>query len=316
MEMPFINGVPYLSRDEERDAVALENARMNKLSIADIHLAADEVESRTFVMRVRQEITEWVENKSVRGRKLQAVFSLPNLPVQKHPSEYLNISADANAHAILHGNERGLNNFQKRLVHQLVRAEFPSFVSISRGTFIQLVAYDKPREDALKKTRMKSYLDKVSRQIGLRWFFEGLAGGDISSLDPLSMLKPNPDKKPKWIDVEKENKEFNEIQELIKKRPPVLVGHNIFTDLVNLYRCFFGPLPDTVEEFQRAIHDLFPLVIDTKYLATHGNPSPNAKSGLEELDKDLGTMPVPLIGTFRLALIYSLQLLTIASRGT
>ena len=77
----------------------------------------------------------------------------------------------------------------------------------------------------------------------------------------------------------------------------VLVGHNLFLDLVYFYSTFFGPLPDRVGDFQHIIAGLFPLIFDTKYLAdTINNNSPLYKSSLEELDHELSKLPVPVIG--------------------
>lgn len=63
---------------------------------------------------------------------------------------------------------RGLNGFQKRLVHQLVRAEFPDVVSLSKADFIQLIPYDKIREDAQIRRKEMWFEQNLTNQIGLR----------------------------------------------------------------------------------------------------------------------------------------------------
>ncbi|KAI5283739.1 hypothetical protein KEM52_003253, partial [Ascosphaera acerosa] len=63
---------------------------------------------------------------------------------------------------------------------------------------------------------------------------------------------------------------------------PTLIGHNLFTDLVYLYACFIGPLPESVDDFRHEIHTLFPRVIDTKFLATHADANAS-NSSLREL---------------------------------
>src|ERR1700712_4947918 len=75
--------------------------------------------------------------------------------------------------------------------------------------------------------------------------------------------------KSQFIDTNEKQKEINEIDAKLKRKRHVVVGHNLFTDLVFIYSAFIGKLPDTVEDFQARIHNLFPYVIDTKYLATH-----------------------------------------------
>ena len=86
------------------------------------------------------------------------------------------------------------------------------------------------------------------------------------------------------------------LQSLLAKEM-TLVGHNIFLDLVYLYACFFGDLPEKVEEFQSKMGILFPCVIDTKYLADIINQnSPRYRSSLEEIDEELSRIPGPTIG--------------------
>ena len=208
--------------------------------------------------------------------------------------EFLNIAPDG--HAVTQFTEkRGLNNYQKRLVHQLVRAEFPEFVSVSRPGFIQIIPYIKEREDIIQKTKMKAFEEKLARQVGLRWLVEGMVGGDLNNIDPISFASCHDDN-PVWLDLRELKREFNEVQTKLTKQHTVLVGHNLFMDLINFYKCFFGALPDTISEFQDLIHGLFPLIVDTKYMSTHNNSNINARSGLDELDADLYKMTVPIIG--------------------
>ncbi|XP_048154230.1 poly(A)-specific ribonuclease PNLDC1 isoform X2 [Corvus hawaiiensis] len=55
----------------------------------------------------------------------------------------------------------------------------------------------------------------------------------------------------------------NLFQILVKANKP-LVGHNMFMDLMHLHDKFYRPLPESYEEFKRNIHNLFPVIIDTK----------------------------------------------------
>ncbi|KAB0379705.1 hypothetical protein FD755_007489 [Muntiacus reevesi] len=52
-------------------------------------------------------------------------------------------------------------------------------------------------------------------------------------------------------------------QMLVKARKP-LVGHNMMMDLLHLHEKFFRPLPESYDEFKLNIHNLFPILIDTK----------------------------------------------------
>ncbi|XP_058275809.1 poly(A)-specific ribonuclease PNLDC1 isoform X1 [Hirundo rustica] len=55
----------------------------------------------------------------------------------------------------------------------------------------------------------------------------------------------------------------NLFQILVKAKKP-LVGHNMLLDLMHLHDKFYRPLPESYEEFKRNIHNLFPVIIDTK----------------------------------------------------
>ena len=187
---------------------------------------------------------------------------------------------------------QGLNNYQKRLVHQLVRAEHPELVTISRPGFIQIVAYDKEREDNVQKDRTRYFEEKLGKQIGLRWVVEAMVGGHLSGIDSKTLEHT--------VEGQSEavTRAFNELRNQLERKRTILVGHNVFLDLINFYRCFFGQLPDRVENFQQAIHKLFPLIIDTKYIATHNVVNPAlSKSALEDLDNELSKLPVPVIET-------------------
>ncbi|XP_008562314.1 PREDICTED: poly(A)-specific ribonuclease PARN-like domain-containing protein 1, partial [Galeopterus variegatus] len=52
-------------------------------------------------------------------------------------------------------------------------------------------------------------------------------------------------------------------QMLVKAQKP-LVGHNMMMDLLHLHEKFFRPLPESYDQFKQNIHNLFPVLIDTK----------------------------------------------------
>ena len=206
-------------------------------------------------------------------------------------------------------NGRGLNGFQKRLVHQLVRAEFPDVVSLSKQDFIQLVPFDREREDAQLQRKIAWFENNLGRQIGIRWLAEAIcpdvdqvlpkervppfASGNLASLATLTFPRTDMTNEER----EAHTLQFRDLCNTLKEKRTVLVGHNLFLDLIYFYTFFFGQLPDQVEGFQKTIAQLFPLVFDTKYLADKINDnSPLYKSSLQEIDKELSKLPLPIIG--------------------
>ena len=177
----------------------------------------------------------------------------------------------------------------------MVRSEFAECSSIGRGSHVEITLLDKTREDALTKSRRAAFKERMSRQVGLRWLVEGMTGGDLSPINPVELIS-NPTRSAVWLDINGVRRKFDETAGKISKKRTILVGHNIFMDLVYFYKCFFGKLPDRIEEFQQLIHEIFPLVIDTKYLATASNIGLGTKSSLSDLDAELSEISEPVIG--------------------
>ncbi|KAI4253718.1 MAG: hypothetical protein LQ352_003516 [Teloschistes flavicans] len=263
---PFLEGVPYFSRAEEAAARQLD-AEQKRTHLTDIRIRDAEAES--FMRRVRQEVFNW-KNR---------LLPMP---------DFLNIAPVGHERHDFRGT--GLNNYQKALVHQYVRSEHPDLTTISRPGFIQVVAYNKERDDSEQKFRAQKLEERLSKQIGLRWLVEAIHGGDLSGIDAYSSISALGDKS----DIV--SSRLNNLRKQLMGQSTVLVGHNLFLDLIYFYACFFGPLPNRVEDFQKVIHDIFPRIIDTKYLATHSLDNPAlARSSLDELDAGLSKQEQPAI---------------------
>jgi poly(A)-specific ribonuclease len=133
---------------------------------------------------------------------------------------------------------------------------------------------------------------RIRRHVGFRWIVEALVGGDVnlepSTFEPLLGDDRDPSIETKAL--------TQRLKSRLKENRPILVGHNCFTDLIYFYQCFLGPLPDKVEEFISLIHQTFPIVVDTKYLATQEKDDGNPSTSLEELTKTLAKIRTPKIG--------------------
>lgn len=153
------------------------------------------------------------------------------------------------------------------------------------------MAYDKEREDNVQKSRTTVFEDRLKRQVGVRWLVEGMVGGNLAAIESYNF-------QPVQSESKVPREQYERLFDRLRTKSTILVGHNVFIDLIYFYACFFGKLPDSVKDFERCMHELFPCIIDTKYLATHGNDNPAmSKSSLEELDEQLsGLTPAPVIG--------------------
>ncbi|KAH7076221.1 ribonuclease H-like domain-containing protein [Paraphoma chrysanthemicola] len=268
---PFTHGVQYLSREEAEFAKQATWDRLDKKNPPeDMQLKEGDVDSLDFMRRVREAITKWKASTS------ESLSITTHTGLKEQPLV------------------QAISRFEKRLVHQLVRAEFPELVSIGRSECIRIVNFDPVRE-AENTRRIKNRVkEQIARQTGFRWIFEALTSGNVDGADPLYVNRNGGGMGGHSYDV---RDRYDRAVERLKTRQPVLVGHNMFTDIVYLYRTFVGQLPNTLQEFNDAIHDLFPKIVDTKYLATHAEGDLNASPTLQEIAESLSNQPLPSIVT-------------------
>lgn len=129
--------------------------------------------------------------------------------------------------------------------------------------------------------------------LGFRWIFEALSGGGLEGINPSWFCDPNSEDPDTELLLRK--KELAEIAQKLKNKALVIVGHNLFTDLAFFYKTFVGKLPRTVKHFQEDVHELFPTVFDTKFLATHGDGQMQLRTNLKELLTPFKKIHTPLI---------------------
>jgi DNA polymerase III epsilon subunit-like protein len=120
-----------------------------------------------------------------------------------------------------------------------------------------------------------------------------LVGGDLSDIDPEWFASKNSNSPQDQLPLIK--KELAEIIKKLNRKKHVIVGHNLFMDLAFIYKTFIGALPAKVGHFQQMVHEHFPSIIDTKYLATHETNAMNPQTNLKELLEPFKKVRVPLV---------------------
>ena len=63
------------------------------------------------------------------------------------------------------GPNNEINDYQKRLVHQVVRAKFPGLVTVSRNKFIQVIKRDDDQEAVVTKEKLERSNASIARGV-------------------------------------------------------------------------------------------------------------------------------------------------------
>lgn len=242
METPFTQGVHYLSRQEEqqvRDKLADDDKKRSK--IPDMILKDDDI---VLVDYIKKSINDW-----------QATS-------KDDQESFLNIPAEGVKDPL----PSTLNRYQIRLTHQVVRNEYPKLKTHSMGHFVQVTNPTAEQQANQEEIKLRNREREVGNAIGFRWILEAIIGGDISGLPHYYVRSAFEEgEAPEDCDAF-----IRDLQAQLRNQTRAIVGHNCLTDIVNMYRCFFGDLPEKVDDFASKIHALFPMILDTKYLATLG----------------------------------------------
>ncbi|KIX93195.1 uncharacterized protein Z520_11049 [Fonsecaea multimorphosa CBS 102226] len=266
IDKPITEGIHYLSRQEE-DQVRkkmLEDEQLRS-NIPDMKLKEEDA---CLVEHIKQSIDEW-----------------QTLPKGKQEA-YLNIPAEDAKEPI----PSELNRYQVRLTHQIVRNEYPNLKTQGMGHFVQITNPTSKQQASEKKEREQRRETEVANAIGFRWILEAILGGDISKIPHYYVVSAfPPEDQPKDVQAF-----LNQLQKTLQSQSRALVGHNCLTDVMNLYRCFIGDLPENVEDFSASLRDLFPIIIDTKYVAGLGNKR-WADTSLRAVESDLASVALPEI---------------------
>jgi poly(A)-specific ribonuclease len=290
----FEDGVPYLSREEEEQAKRKFKDRSKK-EYDDIEVSDSDVLTQQFLDKVRGEIGEWQKKSREEG------VEIVSLATRSQMHKVLTILKMSRTAHWKEKQETGgdLTGFDKRLIHQLIRNEFPELVSIGRRQSIFIKPMDEERELQVRKEKYKRFKKKIYAQTGFRWVIEAMAKGSLAKIDLMWFTRDPKTGAARYYEPDAYEARYHRVVDKLKRKSPVLVGHNCFTDLIYLYATFIGKLPDKVTEFQERIHDLFPCVVDTKYMFTHNCGNMNPASSLDSIEEGLRIQQIPKTKTHK-----------------
>ncbi|RZF45247.1 hypothetical protein LSTR_LSTR010391 [Laodelphax striatellus] len=127
-----------------------------------------------------------------------------------------------------------------------------------------------------------SFLKKlVYQQVSKRFSEDGI---ELITINKALIARKNYSKEQKEKDIlEKFEAEKKEIQDVVgftlvirqlAQSGKLIIGHNFLIDLCHILNQFFSPLPEEYNEFKSMLHDIFPRLLDTKYMC-HSEPFTN-----------------------------------------
>lgn len=270
------DGVTYLSRAEQAKAIFDYGKRIERLANPTAQLIATidpyNHEVIAFVRHATNEIQAWIDG----------------VAVGTATTDYVNVD--------IPGGDQ--TRYYQKLMYDLIRAKFTGYRTYHphAALFMTVEKVRPQREAAIAAGKQTVFEAALKKETGFRWIIEALSpGGDISGIDP-TWFAVSHDGNSMWIDSDGIKRELTEIADIIKSKSRVLVGHNIFMDLAFLYQTFIGDLPESVVDFQAAIHELFPNIMDTKFIATtKGHAGYQDSSSLEELHNKYKNTKEPVI---------------------
>ena len=263
-DLPITQGVQYLSRKEESEARAnMIEGDESRSKIKDMVLKE---EHDALINHIRSSVKQWQSQS------------------KDQQEAYLNIPGEDEGVPTI------LNNYQMRLTHQIVRNEYPNLKTVGMKHFVQVTNPTEDQQESEKLVKAQEREKKIADAIGFRWLIEAIFAGNITGM-PDSYIGYG---LPYDLNGLTPKEYMHQLQEKLRTRRRILVGHNCFTDLVNLYKCFVGDLPSSVEAFADGIHSLLPGVMDTKYIATAGSKKWRGTS-LEEVNNSLVNESLPQI---------------------
>ncbi|OTA91625.1 hypothetical protein M434DRAFT_388476 [Hypoxylon sp. CO27-5] len=163
-----------------------------------------------------------------------------------------------------------LNGLQIRLVHQIVRDEYPACtakrIQVGSMAGCMSVSMNTQATEAEVKSRRGLNMDEAKK---------------LSGVDPRKRFN--------------ETFDFQKCEANLKRSQPILVGHNLLHDLAFIYDTFFEPLPPLVDDFLTRINALFPRIVDTKFMHTRGKHMMEPDRTLRELHDRYARLQFPVV---------------------
>ncbi|XP_053675532.1 poly(A)-specific ribonuclease PARN-like [Anopheles nili] len=190
------------------------------------------------------------ENPKNEDTPVEDVPNANTIPVPAQNQQQVD-SAAASIEAFLQSDEPELivgncNPFQRKLIYQMIEQRFQRKVTTSSVSL-------ENNQKGIKVERKRSPEEELVLDEQRR----ARENEDLETSVGLSLV----------------------LQELSKSRK-LIVGHNMLLDFLYVLRQFFKPLPFDYQEFKKLTKQIFPLLLDTKYLCTNAEIKEHVNSSV------------------------------------
>ncbi|KAL3508359.1 hypothetical protein ACH5RR_027760 [Cinchona calisaya] len=232
-------GVSYLSRSQEEEALGRLNARYNEHSsdsssgwrdVVDMKLVR--IADILFSERLKNKITAWHDGLLRETNGGSQTEKSSNDLKQQLKTIFFKMRPALDL--------TGFTSHQLRLIQLVIKNNFKDLVYVSMtgetSSPQQLIVYTHSTSDRdllLKEVKDCHYKEtemKIKAAVGFRYIID-----------------------------------------LLSSEKKLIVGHNSFLDIAHIYRKFIGPLPSTAKEYVSSVQNYFPYIIDTKVLLNASN---------------------------------------------
>ncbi|KAJ4385148.1 hypothetical protein N0V85_008194 [Neurospora sp. IMI 360204] len=228
-------GVPYLTRSEAQTAEERFLQPWESKTPLDINKL--DVESQTFRTWANEQITSWLTKED----------------------KTLDLATPSG--------ER-FTSLQVGLICQLVHSCFDECRATPKDDN-RIMQIKKLSRAELITEKLTSRRTALTQQSGFLYVVEALLGGHFADdIEPelcfFYVTHMGRDTREQLISTFRERVGAAEYRN--KLRRPILLVHSQLNMLCHFYSTFLGPLPETLDDFTKRIHQIFPRIVDTRIL--------------------------------------------------
>lgn len=170
------------------------------------------------------------------------------------------------------------SSLQKRLVNQVIDSHFCHHRASSKNGSMSMEVYPiDPRVDKNNGRILALRSQALMKLTGFGFVWNAIIGASFANkIDAEVIVGQDPEA------IIALRQRLLACEARLRRKRPIIVGHNMLHDVCFLFQTFQGDLPATVREFQELVRSKLVTIVDTKYLFTRGDHEMMPDQSLEE----------------------------------